>query len=465
MKLTVWMMVCLLIMVSVPVFALNLTDKMVAYYSLDSLNISDDYTGTYPAWYVGTQVQQWNNTDCVKGNCVGNTLPFSSFPDDRIWVNKISLSKWSVGFWEYVTGNSAGGSDSGRILPIGCMGGNSDCGLQNRFNLWEKNYSGTYSRGVYFDATITNTSITVPDNYTYHFNVWEYRLTTYDGENLSFYHNDILIARVKPSSTVGINFFTLLDAYSSDYDFLGRIDEIVVYNRSLDDAGCLVNQSCGGEVAVLFNGGDGFLPLNETSEPQASNPQSNASSYTEGQDALFSSYWESNTTLQTYIFSWNATGEWTNDTAVVIDAKSAWVNVTKTINSSMTGKNISWTVYVDDLLVTKYLEVQTFFTSALCNPIWECIDYLCLGGINYCTTVNDTEGCGGNYTGNYTEFQGRCAEKTGYKGNYSAGDLAPITGDVIGEALYQTKVNVPLMILSLMILLLILLIIAIRKKF
>jgi len=49
------------------------------------------------------------------------------------------------------------------------------------------------------------------------------------------------------------------------------------------------------------------------------------------ENVLFSAKWSSNATLDSYIFSWNNTGSWVNDSAV--NFGSNWTNITKTVTA------------------------------------------------------------------------------------------------------------------------------------
>lgn len=47
-----------------------------------------------------------------------------------------------------------------------------------------------------------------------------------------------------------------------------KIDELGIYNKALDDDSCSLNSTCGGEIAELYNNGDGFFYPFEPIEPQ-----------------------------------------------------------------------------------------------------------------------------------------------------------------------------------------------------
>lgn len=315
-------------------------------------------------------------------------------------------------------------------------------------------------------AVLGTSTITFNDRFNlstdtwYHF-VMTIREETASTSNISVYINGVLNKTAQggansiTSNYQGSNYGAYVFNYffptqDVKYIFLGKLGQFKLFNTSISPQ-------------------DAYsLYYNNTLSPDYpwyTDVGKNQSTYAVNDTALLYSRWESWRGLNKYIFSWNASGTWQNESGELIYWHNVdWVNITKPITKSMSGKTIGWQVFVNgsDYSTTG---IQTFeVTGDPCVPNWTCTDYLCLSGIDYCTDVNDTEGCGYNYTGNYSEFTGSCNLPSGYQPTYRAGDLSAITGDVVGEALYQTKVNVPLMILSLMIFLMILLIIALREK-
>ncbi len=63
------------------------------------------------------------------------------------------------------------------------------------------------------------------------------------------------------------------------------------------------------------------------------------------ENVIFSANWSSNATLDSYIFSWNNTGSWVNDSAV--NFGSNWTNITKTV-TALHKPTIGWTIYAKD---------------------------------------------------------------------------------------------------------------------
>jgi len=64
------------------------------------------------------------------------------------------------------------------------------------------------------------------------------------------------------------------------------------------------------------------------------------------ENVLFSAKWNSNATLDNYIFSWNNAGSWVNDSTVNFGSIS-WTNVTKTV-TALHKPTLSWIIYARD---------------------------------------------------------------------------------------------------------------------
>jgi hypothetical protein len=67
-----------------------------------------------------------------------------------------------------------------------------------------------------------------------------------------------------------------------------------------------------------------------------------------GNNTLFSCYWQDAVGLSGFIFSWNGTGTWQNDTWIALSGVSAWSNVTKTLSSTV-GIVIGFKWYCNDV--------------------------------------------------------------------------------------------------------------------
>jgi len=66
-----------------------------------------------------------------------------------------------------------------------------------------------------------------------------------------------------------------------------------------------------------------------------------------GQPCLFSCKWQDDTGLSGYIFSWNASGAWQNDTWTTLSSNPDWANVTKTLPSTV-GVVVGFRWYCND---------------------------------------------------------------------------------------------------------------------
>jgi hypothetical protein len=83
-------------------------------------------------------------------------------------------------------------------------------------------------------------------------------------------------------------------------------------------------------------------------EPLWSNQSQNqTANIISGNTIKFSAFWTDDVNLSSYIFSWNESGSYVNDSAVVFSS-SNWSNVTKTIISADEGKTIGWKIYAND---------------------------------------------------------------------------------------------------------------------
>jgi len=91
------------------------------------------------------------------------------------------------------------------------------------------------------------------------------------------------------------------------------------------------------EISVVWGGGD-------STPPTYSNIAHNTT--VENQVCQFSSYWDDNIALSKFIFSWNGTGSWTNNSAVSFSGTPAWANVTKTLPAAGTKVGYRW--YAND---------------------------------------------------------------------------------------------------------------------
>lgn len=88
-------------------------------------------------------------------------------------------------------------------------------------------------------------------------NQWNHLVGTWDGTTAKFYVNGIL----RNSGAYSTSLFDSNEIYLGLYDTLGtrhsdgRMDELAIYSRALDDDGCSTDETCGGEIEQMYNGG------------------------------------------------------------------------------------------------------------------------------------------------------------------------------------------------------------------
>jgi len=75
-----------------------------------------------------------------------------------------------------------------------------------------------------------------------------------------------------------------------------------------------------------------FLAIGVSAAPTFSDVGIDNSNPKVNENVLFSAKWSSNATLDSYIFSWNNTGLWINDSAVAFGSIN-WTNITKTVSA------------------------------------------------------------------------------------------------------------------------------------
>jgi hypothetical protein len=76
--------------------------------------------------------------------------------------------------------------------------------------------------------------------------------------------------------------------------------------------------------------------------------QTNISSPDPNQAILHSVNWTDNVGLSAYIFGWNASGSFVNDTSQTLSGLSDWSNVTKTVPGNLEGQIIVWRIWAND---------------------------------------------------------------------------------------------------------------------
>lgn len=200
---------------------------------------------------------------------------------------------------------------------------------------------------------------------------------------------------------------SLPDSSKTRFLFTGKIGQLKIYNYSL---------TASDVIGLYMN--DTLLPFVDI--PQYSSVSSDKLLYDTGNVAIFVSYWTSHRGIDDYIFSWNKTGVWVNDTPTHFGQVSGLIFSLKTITSDMEGKTFGWRIFANG-------------TGFNATPIM-------------LFNVSET------------------GESFGYTPLYTAGDLSLITGDVVGTGMVNIKTWMPTMVLFWILLLLVILYIAVKKK-
>jgi len=129
------------------------------------------------------------------------------------------------------------------------------------------------------------------------------------------------------------------------------MDEVAIFSKTLSDGGIAIDETAGGEIEEIYNSGSGLsYPFEEEESPFNVSQISDNSSVTYPKIGTYVShkaYWQTNVTLSSYIFSWNDSGSWANESIVLFSGNNNWSNVTTNVTAS---KNtiIGWRIYAND---------------------------------------------------------------------------------------------------------------------
>lgn len=118
----------------------------------------------------------------------------------------------------------------------------------------------------------------------------------------------------------------------------GTMDEIGIWNRTLSAS----------EISSIYNSGNGLEYGNEGTDNFPTYSTNSTNSTTAGTTIQHRLYWQDETALSGYIFSFdNGTGAFTNDSWVSMIGTLNWSNVSKIVNFTV-GSTIQWKVYAND---------------------------------------------------------------------------------------------------------------------
>ncbi|MCX6768049.1 MAG: hypothetical protein NTY90_04975, partial [Candidatus Micrarchaeota archaeon] len=166
------------------------------------------------------------------------------------------------------------------------------------------------------------------------------KLVNYSAYAAGFPINNNVVWTVAVQATDGFN-STNCTTWSSGY---------CTWNANITvSVTCGVGRACTANTTLLnvtYN-----ITLYDTTPPKYYSVGQNKTTNIVPSDSLkFYANWTDVKNLSGYIFSWNATGSWANDSAVAFTTvlTSNWSNATKTIPSSADGQAVGWMIYAND---------------------------------------------------------------------------------------------------------------------
>lgn len=80
-------------------------------------------------------------------------------------------------------------------------------------------------------------------------------------------------------------------------------------------------------------------------------------------------YWTDNYNLSGFIFSWNGTGSWTNDSFIEVEGSGNWSNTSTYINRDQEGAMIGWQVYANDTVNNLNVTDTFLYTIIQTDPV------------------------------------------------------------------------------------------------
>ena len=191
---------------------------------------------------------------------------------------------------------------------------------------------------TYNSTLVENTSFEIGKNVTIRDNA-----THPNGAN---YVDSALITIIHPNQTVMVNnnSMTNISAITNGYTY--------EYNYTIPDE---LNSIGTWNVHIYANSTFGVWDSNSTSfetyetvSPNWTNLNASNNNPEISEYVNFSCYWQDNYNLSEWIFSWNATGEWTNVTTETFSGTGNWSNTTQQIPGAAAGKTIGYKFYAND---------------------------------------------------------------------------------------------------------------------
>ena len=221
------------------VFADNLSESLISYYSFDNQN-SEDEQGVNDGNLIGAQ---WIENGKINGAFSFDGMnDLITIPDNSSFDNfgKITLSAWikpnsvtvNGGYHRIISTQAGSGTTAGWFIRVDDP---------SKANIWFRSSTGS-------EVELQGTTTLVADN-------WYHMVAVLDGNASYLYLNGNLedSDSFSPSGSFNpINEFTISSLNGNNEFFGGAIDEVAVWNRALSDL----------DVDLLWNSGEGFNPLN-----------------------------------------------------------------------------------------------------------------------------------------------------------------------------------------------------------
>jgi len=359
-------------------------------------DVKYDWNGTNFTYYNGSLVLMMNfdNLSALGETTVGlnnQTTDVSRYGNNGTFMGDATINKTNYKYG----GGAAQFDGDGDYVEVGEVGiganGTATISMwvyRDRTGVHEGAWSNAYmhSSNNYIYWRGTNSYF----NYAFStINKWYHIVVTYSG-NVStsnlYVDGGSAISCTEQAGAKDIDALSNLDignTYDNSY-WNGTIDEVMIWNRSLSAAEVYqlyvsnlykfnssqwylyVNQSLNatdrlgdGNYTYSAHASDSLGNWNETEErslvidstaPVWQNNQSNLTGDDKiNQDRWFYVNWSDYTGLNSYIFSWNGTGSWVNDSGVTMVGTVNASNVTKTIIRTQ-GNTIGWRFYANDSL-------------------------------------------------------------------------------------------------------------------
>lgn len=221
---------------------INDTTNLGPYWNMnDNTEINDDYNDFVDGTVSGAT---YNASGKINGMYdFDGTDDFADFGDNYFQTN---FNAFTYGGWVYID------DVTDRDVIFGAYGsGGSASGIYIGVN----NATGIYECSLGHDTD--NKTVTA----TYTTGTWQHIICTWDGSELKFYIDGVYKANLTADETYNPNQDNATmgaDSNSEGLYFNGKIDATGFWSDALTDGSCSINATCGGEVAELYNNGDGL---------------------------------------------------------------------------------------------------------------------------------------------------------------------------------------------------------------